>query len=41
MNDFWERVVESAVDAVNQTIENNFDVVETTQDLNDKYREEE
>lgn len=40
MNSFWERVVESAVDAVSQTIENNFDVVETAQDLYDKYKEE-
>lgn len=38
MNSFWERVVESAVDAVSQTIENKFDVVETAQDLYDKYK---
>jgi hypothetical protein len=40
MSDFWERIVESAVDAVSQTIENKFDVVETTKDLYDKYKEE-
>ncbi|WP_405168614.1 hypothetical protein [Paenibacillus sp. FSL H3-0286] len=40
MSDFWERVVESAVDAVSQTIENKFDMVETAQDLYDKYKEE-
>lgn len=38
MSNFWERVVESSVDAVSQTIENNFDVVETAQDLYDKYK---
>ncbi|WP_275591179.1 hypothetical protein [Paenibacillus sp. 19GGS1-52] len=40
MSNFWGRVVESAVDAVSQTIENKFDVVETTQDLYYKYKEE-
>lgn len=40
MSNFWERIVESAKDAVNQTIENKFDVVETAQDLYDKYKEE-
>lgn len=38
MSDFWECVVDSAVDAVSQTIENKFDVVETAQDLYEKYR---
>jgi hypothetical protein len=38
MSSFGERVVESAVDAVSQTIENKFDVVETAQDLYDKYK---
>ncbi|MDO7905353.1 hypothetical protein Q5741_02865 [Paenibacillus sp. JX-17] len=40
MSDFWEHVVESAVDAICQTIENKFDVVETAQNLYDKYKEE-
>ncbi|WP_286154990.1 hypothetical protein [Bacillus sp. FJAT-27264] len=40
MSEFWERIVESAVDAVSQTIENKFDVVETAKDLYDKYKED-
>lgn len=40
MSDLWERVVESAVDAVSQTIENKFDVLETAQGLYDKYKQE-
>ncbi|WP_339281304.1 hypothetical protein NST94_22215 [Paenibacillus sp. FSL H8-0282] len=41
MSDFWERIAESAVDAVSQTIESKYDVVETAKDLYDKYRKEE
>jgi hypothetical protein len=40
MSDFWERVVGSAVDAVSQTIENKFDMIETAQDLYVKYKKE-
>ncbi|WP_303047237.1 hypothetical protein [Paenibacillus odorifer] len=40
MSDVRERVLESAVDAVCQTIDNRFDVIKTTQDLYDKYKEE-
>lgn len=40
MSDFWERVVECGVDAVSQTIENKFNVIETAKDLYDKYKEE-
>lgn len=40
MSNFWDNIVESAEDAVSQTIENKFDVIETAQNLYDKYKEE-
>ncbi|WP_195571754.1 hypothetical protein [Paenibacillus sp. 1001270B_150601_E10] len=36
-NDKWEQMKNAATDAVSKTISNNFDVIKTAQELNDKY----
>lgn len=37
MTDKWDQMKDAAIDAVSKTLENNFDVLKTAQDLNEKY----
>lgn len=37
MSDKWQQMKESAKDAVTKTLDNNFNVLKTAKELNDKY----
>lgn len=37
MSDKWNTMKDAAQDAVTKTLDNNFDVIKTAKELNDKY----